>query len=183
MARAGLSRDLLIREAAALIAERGTAALTMRALAERLGVRAPSLYNHIRNQQELLREVGVYALRELEKDIDAAQGASPKEQLAEIARRYRRFARREPALYEVLLHIPDTEDPTLISLGRLLGERVSSLTCTGLPEKERLDFMRAFRSALHGFTALEAKGFFSGADTTDRSFEYLIACLLEKLGE
>ncbi|MEO5608783.1 MAG: TetR/AcrR family transcriptional regulator C-terminal domain-containing protein [Ornithinibacter sp.] len=52
--RAALSRDLVVSEALALADEKGLAALSMRALAGRLGVEAMSLYHHVAGKEALL---------------------------------------------------------------------------------------------------------------------------------
>ncbi|MBB1262426.1 TetR/AcrR family transcriptional regulator, partial [Streptomyces alkaliterrae] len=53
-ARAPLSRDRVIRAAMAVADEKGTAALTMRAVAGRLGVEAMSLYHHVAGRDDIL---------------------------------------------------------------------------------------------------------------------------------
>jgi predicted RNase H-like nuclease/AcrR family transcriptional regulator len=53
-ARPPLSRDRVVAEAMALADERGLAALSMRALAGRLGVEAMSLYHHVPGKESLL---------------------------------------------------------------------------------------------------------------------------------
>jgi AcrR family transcriptional regulator len=52
--RAPLSRDRVVRAAAALADESGIGALSMRKLGEALGVEAMSLYNHVANKDDLL---------------------------------------------------------------------------------------------------------------------------------
>jgi AcrR family transcriptional regulator len=52
--RPGLSRDLITDVALALADASGVESLSMRALAKELGVEAMSLYNHIRNKDDLL---------------------------------------------------------------------------------------------------------------------------------
>src|ERR1700738_4625437 len=54
VAPAGLSRARLVSEALALIHEEGLEALSMRGLADRLHVKAASLYWHVRDRRELL---------------------------------------------------------------------------------------------------------------------------------
>jgi AcrR family transcriptional regulator len=49
-----LTRDQIVREALLLLDDVGFDGLTTRRLAERLGVQSPSLYNHVRDKQELL---------------------------------------------------------------------------------------------------------------------------------
>ncbi len=52
--RPGLNRDRVVAEAVALADEQGLAALSMRALAARLGVEAMSLYHHVAGKEVLL---------------------------------------------------------------------------------------------------------------------------------
>ncbi len=53
----GISRDEIELGAAALFAERGYHGVGMRQLAQKLGVRAPSLYHHFRSKDELLYQI------------------------------------------------------------------------------------------------------------------------------
>lgn len=55
--RPGLTRDLITEVALTLADARGVESLSMRALAKELGVEAMSLYNHIRNKDDLLGSV------------------------------------------------------------------------------------------------------------------------------
>jgi TetR/AcrR family transcriptional regulator, cholesterol catabolism regulator len=50
-------RDYILEEAAHLFKERGYAATTMRDLAEKLDIKAASLYNHIASKEEILIEI------------------------------------------------------------------------------------------------------------------------------
>lgn len=53
----GLDRDTVVAAALDLIDERGVGAFTVRALGERLGVRAPTIYWHVGTKAELLEAV------------------------------------------------------------------------------------------------------------------------------
>ncbi|MFD5159087.1 TetR/AcrR family transcriptional regulator [Streptomyces hawaiiensis] len=53
-ARTPLSRERVIRAAVAVADEKGAAALTMRAIAEPLGVEAMSLYHHVAGREDIL---------------------------------------------------------------------------------------------------------------------------------
>ena len=50
-------KDVIIKVAAALFREKGYKAASMRDLAEKVGVEASSLYNHIRSKTELLHDI------------------------------------------------------------------------------------------------------------------------------
>ena len=53
--RPGLSRDLVVRAAVGFADEHGIERLSMRKLAAALGVEAMSLYNHVRNKEDLIK--------------------------------------------------------------------------------------------------------------------------------
>jgi TetR/AcrR family transcriptional regulator, tetracycline repressor protein len=53
-ARAGLTRDLVVRAALDLLDEVGLDKLSTRRLADRLGVRSPALYWHVKDKPQLL---------------------------------------------------------------------------------------------------------------------------------
>jgi len=52
--RGQVSRDLIIEAAAEILAQGGLPALTMRAVADKIGVEAMSLYNHVNDKRDLL---------------------------------------------------------------------------------------------------------------------------------
>ncbi len=53
----GTKKDAIIKKAAALFRNKGFKASSMRELAEKIGVEAPSLYNHIGSKSELLQAI------------------------------------------------------------------------------------------------------------------------------
>lgn len=61
MARKGLNTDRIVEVAAELIAERGFDQFSLRELADRLGVKTASLYNHISSLSELTSNIGQLA--------------------------------------------------------------------------------------------------------------------------
>ena len=53
----GTKKDAIIKKAAALFRNKGFKATSMRELADKIGVEAPSLYNHIGSKSELLQAI------------------------------------------------------------------------------------------------------------------------------
>src|SRR2546421_11815700 len=72
----GLTRDRLVEAALALINEEGLDGLSMRALADRLDVKAASLYWHVRDRRELLALLGESML---DRGHRARRGAGRRE--------------------------------------------------------------------------------------------------------
>jgi AcrR family transcriptional regulator len=94
--RKPLDQAQVVRAALALLDEVGLDELTMRRLAERLGVKAASLYRHVKNKDELLVLLG----DEISGEIPFARSTgSWREQLTEMARNVRRglLAHRDAA--------------------------------------------------------------------------------------
>src|SRR6267143_2360396 len=68
----GLSRASLVSAALGLVQDEGLEALTMRALANRLNVKAASLYWHVRDRRELLELLAESILEQ----VPATRGAT-----------------------------------------------------------------------------------------------------------
>src|SRR3954451_4502987 len=92
--------------AARLILERsGPDALSMRAIAAELGIRAPSLYKHVADKESLEVTLISDALAEIGDAFEAAAagGADP---LAAVAVAYRAWALAHPHLYRLMMDRP-----------------------------------------------------------------------------
>lgn len=70
--RAQSQRDRILDAALEIFVERGFLGTTMDAIGEAVGMRAPSLYKHVRSKQELLAELMSRAMAELHRSVVAA---------------------------------------------------------------------------------------------------------------
>ena len=87
----GITRAGIVATALQLLDEQGIHAVTARALADRLGVRAPALYWHIGSKQEILDEMATEIHRRVARQIEAVlDGDDWREGLATYARVLRR---------------------------------------------------------------------------------------------
>ncbi|WP_055444535.1 TetR/AcrR family transcriptional regulator [Lacinutrix himadriensis] len=64
-------KDEIIKTAAKLFKEKGYNAVTMRDLATAMGMKAASLYNHIKSKQEILKEIIISLAEEFTNGMDA----------------------------------------------------------------------------------------------------------------
>jgi AcrR family transcriptional regulator len=103
--RPQLTREHVVAEALAVIAHDGVQALTMRALAARLGVVPGALYHHVRNKQQLHDLVLDNVLAEVDVRVDAALPWT--EQLKVLAHRLRAVLEGHPGVAGILR----TRDP------------------------------------------------------------------------
>jgi AcrR family transcriptional regulator len=74
--RASLTRDRVLRGAVALADARGIAALTIRSLAEELGVKPMAVYHHVGSKEEILDGIVDLVFGEIEAGIEAGTGPS-----------------------------------------------------------------------------------------------------------
>ena len=176
MPRAKLTRDSVVETAAIMADEVGLNSLTLSALAERLGVKQPSLYKHIDSLAGLHRSISILAKRELGEAIGrAAVGRSGADAIFAMSHAYRNWAILHPGRYDVS-QIPaapgDVEDQT--TMMSAIQVIVDVLSAYHLEGDDSIDAIRAFRSVLHGFVALETTGGFALKTDIDRSFDRLV---------
>ena len=99
----------IVGAARMLLEEEGLEALSMRRLADRLGIRAPSLYKHFADKQELEAALISEGFVEQARAFEKAAAASD-DPLGAIAVAYRRFAKRHPDLYRLMTERPLQRD-------------------------------------------------------------------------
>ncbi len=115
----GLTRDRLVGAALELIQEEGLEGLSMRALADRLEVKAASLYWHVRDRRELLELVADSILDQVRPAGGSAGWRSAVMSSAAVLRQ--RVAGQKDA-DRVLLEVPDalTRSDVYVEMGRQL---------------------------------------------------------------
>ena len=179
MPRRGLDRAQVIAAAAAIADADGLEAVTLARVAAALDVRSPSLYNHVAGREGLLRGVATQATGELAAALRrAATGRAGAEAIAAVAAAQRDYAHAHPGRYAATVAAPapgDTEHEAAAA------EAVDVLTAVlggaGLEGDDLIHAVRALRSAVHGFAALEAAGGFAMAVDRDASFQRLVEAL------
>jgi AcrR family transcriptional regulator len=175
--RAGLDPATVVAAGAALADEVGFTELTMGRLAERVGVRVPSLYKHIASQDDLNRRIAALALAEAADAIGAAtQGRAGRDALAAAARALRDFVLTHPGRYAATIGLTPTgpDDPIAVAEMRGLGPFQAVLRGYDIAPQQMTHALRALRSVFHGFATLQAAGGFQWSTDSDESFEWLI---------
>ncbi|MEY8392026.1 TetR/AcrR family transcriptional regulator [Lachnospiraceae bacterium] len=176
MSRKGLSTDIIIKAAAEIISVKGFDKFSLRELADKLGVKAASLYNHINNLSELTSDIGRLTLRKMSEQLyEGLEGKSPQDMLTHIAIGYRKFAKENPELYKTIIKIPATGNLELLEEGQnIVHKMYQILRSYGLLEGEIVQFSRSIRSSMHGFITLEEAGFFRDEIDIDESYSKMI---------
>lgn len=183
MPRVGLSREAVVDLAVDLVDADGYATLTLAAVAGRAGVAVPSLYKHIGSLAALRSAVALVGVRELSRRSAAATvGLSGDAALRALGREIRAFSLSHPGLSTAAQVAPDPDAEGGLELAQAAADAVAIVAAVlrgfDLPDDRSVDAIRATRSAIHGFVALEAGGGFGMPDDVDRSFEALLDMLV-----
>lgn len=181
--RAGLDKAAVIEEAVRLIDEEGLEQLSLGRLAERLGVRVPSLYHHVAGLPGLKRDLAVYCLRELLARLTrAVMGKARADAILALADSYREYAHQAPAHYAFTLQAPDPNDEEWQRLGwQNVEVLVAILAPYRLSEEAVIHAVRGLRSIVQGFITLEMASAFAMSISPDDSFHWLVYLYIEGL--
>jgi AcrR family transcriptional regulator len=183
-ARARTSTGSIIVAARAILEEDGLDAVTMASVASRVGVRAPSLYKHVRDREELLVAMIGAAADELRDVVTAAASGAPDDvpsQVAAVADAYRAFARRTPRAASLLYMDfgPDLTVPQerLAEAARPIVELAGAIA----GERNALPAARVLTAFVHGFTSMESAGAFRMGGDIDAAYRLGIAAIVRGL--
>lgn len=183
MPRAGLTPSAVVDAAIGLVDRGGPDALTLTAVADELGVRAPSLYNHVDGLEDLRSRTAARAMGDLADALEEAVGDDdPKAFLVA----YRRWARDHPSRYALLPVQPAPSDgprdpPTVAPSDRLVGLATTWAARFDLHGDDAIHAARALRSAVHGFCTIETAGGFGLPVDVEASFDVLVDLLVAGL--
>jgi AcrR family transcriptional regulator len=146
--RAPLSRDRVLRAAVVLADTGGVAALTMRRLAEALGVEAMSLYHHVRNKEDILDGMVDTVFAEIQVPADAGWRTAMRERALSTREVLRRHPWATP-----LLESRRTPGPATL---RHHDTVIGVLRAGGFPVALTAHAFSALDSYIYGFALQEA---------------------------
>lgn len=178
-APARTSNDAIVRAARAILEADGLSALTMRRVAEEVGVKGPSLYKRVPDREALLRAVTDAVVDDLSATMARARSTDdPRADLTAAAVAYRGFVHRNPNGYALLFtELPSgaKPDPAILAA---LGEPVVASMARLTGQAASLEGARTFVSWAHGFVSMELAGAFRLGGDLDAAYAYGVAAIL-----
>ena len=184
MAHKGLSPETVVKAAAELIEQQGRETFSMRALADHLGVKTASLYNHVDHMEGLVAEVCRDGLcLQKEAELQGIEGKHGEEAVRILADTYRSFAKQHKELYWLIMN-RSAKDPQVLDDAAVLftDPLKQMLQDFHLREEENIHYRRLFRAIVHGFISQEEQGFFSHYPVAvEESFHFAIQCFIDSL--
>ena len=182
--RAGLNEAVIVQAAADLADETGLETVSLAALAQRLHVQAPSLYNHVQGVVGLRRGLSALAAERLaNRLVRATVGKSGEQAVYALGDAYRVFAKEHPGLYAAILRAPKKDETRYIAAAKEILDVVgATLEPYRLSRRDLTDAIRGLRSLVHGFVTLELGGGFGMPQDVNRSFRAVLRTYLSGVG-
>lgn len=131
--------------------------LSMRNLAQRLGIKAPSLYKYFPDKEALELALIAEGSRELRLELEkVAHSKDIKKTFVAVSQSYLQFARQRPTLYTLMMTKLSSPDGAGKDLWNFVLTLVSQLT----KQPDDTAATVAYWSFLHGYSVLERSGMF-----------------------
>jgi AcrR family transcriptional regulator len=184
MARSvGIDRTRIVEVAARLADINGLEHLTLAQVAAELGVRLPSLYNHIDGLPGLRRELALFGTRQLLQQLSRSViGKSSDEAVLAFARAFRSYIREHPGCYAATVRAPAPNDLEQQQTSQaIIDVVVAVLEPYRLHPQAAIHAVRGLRSIVHGFATLEMTGGFEMPLDREESFQRLLRTYLAGL--
>jgi AcrR family transcriptional regulator len=160
------ARDVVV-VARRLLERDGPDALTMRRIAEELGIRAPSLYKHLPHKGALETAIIVDGFEEAAAAFEAAVDGDD-DPLSAFVAAYRAFASAHPHVYRLMTQRPLPREQ--LPAGLEARTAAPLLRAVGDPA-----LARAAWAFIHGMTILELDARFPSDEWTERAWEEGVA--------
>ena len=157
----GNLRVALLAEARALLEQGGPAALSLREVARRAGVAAPSVYHHFASLDAIQVALAEEGFAELDRRLAAAP-SNDKGRLMDVGRAYVRFAMDNPGLYRLMFgdgfKTTSAGSDAVRTLRQRTYDHVKSGLRKRLPEAEVTTAALFLWSLVHGLAQLTIDG-------------------------
>lgn len=178
--KAGLDKNLILKTAAEMADKNGIASVTLKALAEELNVKSPSLYKHISGLEDLNKELMLYGWKMLETEaIRNAVGKSKDEAIRAIFYAYRNFVKRHPGLFEAMQwYNMYRSEKDLEATAGIVEVLFQVLDGYDLVEDQKVHLVRMFRGFLQGFLNVECHGGYGNPMSIEQSFDFALGIIL-----
>ena len=172
----GLTRENILKEAFSIIDSEGSAAFTMRLLAQRLGVANMAVYNHYRDRDDILDALADKMFSDLSKAAalptksskknNRETGLVAKSRLRAILLGAHKAASEHPHIYRLAMSRPNKPATAF----QVTIEALDSLKQIGLSDGDALTAYHTFLMLLQGFPFWQ-----EGFENTPESFAKLCA--------
>lgn len=155
--RAQINLTKILEAAIDICNEEGYEQLALSSLSERLGIKTPSLYNHIEGLSDLKQKIAHYGLKTLyDSIIHSVIGCVGDDAITSASKAYIAFVNTHPGLYSSISKVPDPYELQFDALSnQLVQVFIKLFRVYNLSDEDSIHAVRGLRSMLHGFSSIQ----------------------------
>jgi len=183
MPKSGINKQKIIQTAAELADKNGLNGVTIKEISRELGVRSPSLYNHINSLDDILESLTIYGWKQIGNAMAmSAVGKSGDDAVRAQCYAFRDYSLAHPGVFEAMMWYKQFKsEETMQATAELLEINNKVLSAYSLYDEDLVHTTRMLRSFLQGFASIENKGSFSDPVSIQKSFDFAVEILINGL--
>lgn len=171
------SLDAIVLAAREILEDDGLVGLTMKAVAQRVGVRAPSLYKRVHDRDDLIRLVAEASLTDLAGRLNSAE--TP----IELASKFRAFGHEKPAAFQLIMAPGSGVPVARFEFGAAASAAVLKLTEELAGKDHALEAARTLTAWATGFVSMELNGGFNLGGDVERAWQFGVTMILKAISD
>lgn len=181
MPKTKIDKSLVIDRAMQLINVSGIENLSLKTLAEDLGVKCPSLYNHVNGIDDLKEQIMLRGWKELnDKIIQSVIGLTGYDAVRAMCYAFHEYALENQGVFSVMLWYNQFKDAqTIEATSKMFSVFLKITQSLNISQKNCFHLVRMFRGFLEGFSLLENNNAFGNTLSIDSSFELSLDVLIQ----
>lgn len=181
MPKTKIDKESVIKEAAYMANKMGIENLSLKTLALQLGVKSPSLYNHVDGLDDLKQQLMLYGWKELEdKIIQAVIGFTGYDAIRAMCYAFHEYAVENQGVFSAMLWYNQFEnEQTEEATSKMFSIFYKITKPLNISQDNCVHLVRMFRSFLEGFALLENHNAFGNTQLIKDSFELSVDILIE----
>ena len=175
-----VTKAAVIQAASDIADEKGLNNVSLKVVAEKLNIRTPSLYNHIDNLDDLLREVAHTGMRAMNQRMtQAAIGKSGDVAIQAVSVEYLNYMNEHCGVYETIQWATwhGTHETAEI-FGEYTNLLKTLILSCGFKLERVSEILNLLTGFLHGYTTLQLRYAFSEPDKVKRELSAALDVLL-----
>ena len=180
MPKTKIDKSLIIHRAVHIINTAGIEKLSLKTLAEDLGVKSPSLYNHVKGIEDLKEQIMLYGWKELEdRMIQAVIGLTGYDAVRAMCYAFHEYAVENQGVFGVMLWYNQFKDVrNMEAASKMFSVFFKVTESLNISQENCFHLVRMFRGFLEGFSLLENNSAFGNTLPVNSSFEISLDVLI-----
>lgn len=181
MARKKIDKETILCRAAQIVNSSDDRSISLKLLADDLGIQSPSLYYYFKNLDDLKRGLMLYGWRQMEKNLLYSMvGVSGYEALKSMAHTFFDYAIENPGLFSLMLWYNQFEDEeTAEAISEVFAALIKIMDTLNISKTNACHLIRMFRGFLQGFSQLVIHRAFDNSISIKESFELSLDVIIE----